>query len=165
MVQALAKGDRGETAVETLTEVGVDVIVPWAASRSVTRWSAERAPKALERWRSAARESAKQSRRARWPEVRGLATTAEVVALLRDAALGLVLHEERHEPPWRRSTPPVSGDVVLVVGPEGGISPDELAAFAGGGASAVRLGPSVLRTSTAGTAAAAVLLSRTSRWS
>ncbi len=164
VVQALAKGDRGETAVETLTEVGVDVIVPWSASRSVTRWSTERAPKALERWRSAARESAKQSRRTRWPEVRGPATTAEVVTLLRAAESGLVLHEEAAIA-LGQVTPPGSGDVVLVVGPEGGISPEELAAFADTGATAVRLGPSILRTSTAGTAAAAVLLSRTPRWS
>ncbi len=161
VVQALAKGDRGETAVETLTEVGVDLIVPWSAARSVTRWSAERAPKALERWRSAARESAKQSRRIRWPEVTGLASTTEVAALLAGAALGLVLHESATEP-LADVEVPESGDVVLVVGPEGGISPEELAAFAV--SSAVRLGPSVLRTSTAGTAAAAVILARTARW-
>ena len=168
VVQALAKGDRGETAVETLTEVGVDVIVPWAAARSVTRWSAERAPKALERWRSAARESAKQSRRIRWPEVRSLASTGDVAALLATATLGLVLHEEAAEPLGLLEIPS-TGDVVLVVGPEGGISPDELAAFTaagpdGAGASVVRLGPSVLRTSTAGTAAAAVVLASTPRW-
>ena len=169
VVQALAKGDRGETAVETLTEVGVDVMVPWSAARSVTRWSDERAPKALERWRSAARESAKQSRRVRWPEVRALASTREVAALLGAAALGLVLHEEATDRLGDVRVPS-SGDVVVVVGPEGGISPDELAAFTVAAEpgrpapSAVRLGPSVLRTSTAGTAAAAVLLARTSRW-
>lgn len=169
VVQALAKGDRGETAVETLTEVGVDVIVPWAATRSVTRWSAERAPKALERWRSAARESAKQSRRVRWPDVRPLASTADVVGLLAAAALGLVLHEEAARP-LAEVDVPSSGDVVLVVGPEGGIAPEELAAFADAAedgrnrSAAVRLGPTVLRTSTAGTAAAAVILARTSRW-
>ena len=164
VVQALAKGDRGETAVETLTEVGVDVIVPWAAARSVTRWSAERAPKALERWRSAARESAKQSRRIRWPEVRPLGTTADVVAILGGAALALVLHEEAGERLASAEVPP-AGDVVLVVGPEGGITPEERAAFTAAGARPVRLGSTVLRTSTAGTAAAAVVLARTARWS
>jgi 16S rRNA (uracil1498-N3)-methyltransferase len=168
VVQALAKGDRGETAVETLTEVGVDVIVPWSAARSVTRWSAERAPKALERWRSAARESAKQSRRIQWPEVRTLASTADVVALLGSSCLGLVLHEEAADPLGLLDIP-ATGDIVLVVGPEGGIASDELAAltaarFDGAPARAVRLGPSVLRTSTAGTAAAAVVMARTARW-
>ena len=164
VVQALAKGDRGETAVETLTEVGVDVIVPWAAARSVTRWSAERAPKALERWRSAARESAKQSRRVWWPELRPLATNADVVEILGGAAVALVLHEGADEPLASAEVPP-AGDVVLVVGPEGGITPEERAAFAAAGARPVRLGSTVLRTSTAGTAAAAVVLARTARWS
>ena len=164
VVQALAKGDRGETAVETLTEVGVDVIVPWAAARSVTRWSAERAPKALERWRSAARESAKQSRRVWWPEMRPLATTADVVAILGGAALALVLHEGADEPLARAEVPP-AGLVVLVVGPEGGITPEERAAFTAAGARPVSLGATVLRTSTAGTAAVAVVLARTARWS
>jgi 16S rRNA (uracil1498-N3)-methyltransferase len=162
VVQALAKGDRGETAVETLTEVGIDVIVPWAASRSVTRWSAERASKSVERWRSVAREAAKQSRRVRWPEVRPLATTADVALILGRADLALVLHEEAGESLGRLQIPP-TGDVVLVVGPEGGISPEELAGF-GSCAQVVRLGPSVLRTSTAGTAAAAVVLAGTTRW-
>ncbi len=165
VVQALAKGDRGETAVETLTEVGVDVIVPWAAARSVTRWSAERAPKALERWRSAARESAKQSRRVWWPEVR--ATRHDRRRGRRSWAvlpLALVLHEGADEPLASAEVPP-AGDVVLVVGPEGGITPEERAAFTAAGARPVRLGSTVLRTSTAGTAAAAVVLARTARWS
>ena len=169
VVQALAKGDRGETAVGTLTEVGVDVIVPWSAARSVTRWSDERAPKALERWRSAARESAKQSRRVRWPEVRALASTPEVAALLGAASVGLVLHEEAAGRVGDVSLP-AAGDVVVVVGPEGGITPEELADLTSvaepsrPAPKAVRLGPSVLRTSTAGTAAASVLLARSSRW-
>ncbi len=163
VVQALAKGDRGETAVETLTEVGVDVIVPWAASRSVTRWTPERAPKALARWRTAAHEAAKQARRCRWPEVTDLVASEGVCGLLADAALGLVLHEEATLP--LASVPvPVDGDFVVVVGPEGGIAPEELSAFIAAGARPVHLGPTVLRTSTAGTAAAAAILSRTSRW-
>ncbi|HYN76013.1 MAG TPA: 16S rRNA (uracil(1498)-N(3))-methyltransferase [Candidatus Limnocylindria bacterium] len=164
VVQALAKGDRGETAVETLTEVGVDVIVPWAAARSVTRWSADRAPKAVERWRATAREAAKQSRRMRWPEVRDPLTTSELTGLLQRSALGLVLHEGADEPLVSAEVPP-AGDVVLVVGPEGGVTPEELATFAAAGARHVRLGATVLRTSTAGTVAAAVVLARTARWS
>ncbi|HEX6878230.1 MAG TPA: 16S rRNA (uracil(1498)-N(3))-methyltransferase [Nocardioidaceae bacterium] len=163
VVQAIPKGDRGELAVEMLTEVGVDVIVPWAASRSVAVWRGERAAKSLAKWRSTAREAAKQSRRAWFPSVAEMAQTSDVVDLLREAALAAVLHEAG-ERPLATLDVPGEGDVVLVVGPEGGISDDELAAFAEVGAEPVRMGRAVLRTSTAGVAAAAALLSRTRRW-
>jgi 16S rRNA (uracil1498-N3)-methyltransferase len=163
VVQALPKGDRGELAVEVMTEIGVDVVVPWAAARCVTRWTGDRGHKALGRWRSTAREAAKQSRRAWFPEVAELATTPEVVSRLGGAALALVLHEAADEA-LADVAPPDSGDVVVVVGPEGGLTDDELAAFRAAGAAAYRLGPTVLRTSTAGPAALAVLLSRTTRW-
>jgi 16S rRNA (uracil1498-N3)-methyltransferase len=164
VVQALPKGDRGETAVETMTEVGVDEVVPWAASRCVTRWrEGGRGDKALARWRATAAAAAKQSRRARFPVVADLATTAAVAGRLAGAAAAVLLHEEASAP-LSAFAPPPAGEVVLVVGPEGGLSPEELAAFATAGASAYRLGPTVLRTSTAGTAALAVLLSRTPRW-
>ena len=160
VVQAIPKGERAELAVEVLTEIGVDTIVPWAASRSVGVWRGERATKSLTKWRAAAREAAKQSRRAWFPEVTEMATTADVAALLDSADLGLVLHEEASVP----IAPIADGSsVVLVVGPEGGIAPEELEAFAG--AQAVRLGPTVLRTSTAGVAAVAALLSGSARWS
>jgi 16S rRNA (uracil1498-N3)-methyltransferase len=151
VVQALAKGDRGELAVELMTEVGVDVVVPWAAARCIAKWT----DKSLQRWRSTAQEAAKQSRRAWFPEVREVASTADVVSLPGQL---LVLHEEASTP---LSALELNGDVVLVVGPEGGIGADELAALGG---RAVRLGDTVLRTSTAGAAAAAVISSRTGRW-
>jgi 16S rRNA (uracil1498-N3)-methyltransferase len=163
VVQALPKGDRGELAVETMTEVGVDVIVPWAAERCVTRWRDERGAKALERWRGTAREAAKQSRRAHWPTVAPLAGADAVADLLAAAALAVVLHEEAAEP-LAAIAVPAAGDVVVVVGPEGGLSPAELERFASAGGAAHRLGPTVLRTSTAGAVAAAVLLAATARW-
>jgi 16S rRNA (uracil1498-N3)-methyltransferase len=163
VVQALPKGDRGELAVETMTETGVDAIVPWAAARCVTQWKAERGQKALARWRSTAREAAKQSRRLRFPEVTDLMTTRQLGELLAGADLAAVLHEEGSLP-LATAELPTAGRIVLVVGPEGGVSPEESAAFAAAGAEPYRLGPSVLRTSTAGTAAAAVLLARTGRW-
>ncbi|MET3963341.1 16S rRNA (uracil1498-N3)-methyltransferase [Marmoricola sp. OAE513] len=161
VVQALPKGDRGELAVEVLTEIDVDRIVPWAASRSVAVWKGERATKGLAKWRATAREATKQARRAWLPEVRELASTAEVVALVAEADLAVVLHEAADLPIAELDLAGVSS-IVVVVGPEGGISDDELAAFAG--ARVVRLGSSVLRTSTAGVAAVAALLSRTDRW-
>jgi 16S rRNA (uracil1498-N3)-methyltransferase len=162
VVQAIPKGDRGELAVEMLTEVGVDVIVPWAAARSVSVWRGDKQAKALAKWRSTARESAKQARRAWFPEVAEMVGTADVVALLRDADVPVVLHEAASGPLGDLPVPG-RGEIVIVVGPEGGISEAELAAFAAVGAEPVRLGSSVLRTSTAGVAATAALLART-RW-
>ena len=164
VVQALPKGDRGELAVEMLTEIGAARIVPWAASRSVAVWKGERAVKSLARWRSTAREAAKQARRSWFPEVSELASTADVERLLATAALGVVLHEEASVS-LASLTVPAAGPVVVVVGPEGGLSPEEVAAFVAAGATSVRLGAEVLRTSTAGVAAAAALLAQTPRWS
>lgn len=167
VVQALPKGDRGELAVETMTETGVDAIVPWAASRCITQWKGDRGLKALAKWRSTAREAGKQSRRTRFPEVADPMTTKQVAALLAAADFAGVLHEDREHGSDALATAelPAKGSIVLVVGPEGGVSPDELAAFEAAGAKPYRLGRSVLRTSTAGTAATALVLARTGRWS
>lgn len=167
VVQALPKGDRGELAVETMTETGVDEIVPWAASRCITQWKGERGLKALGKWRATAREAGKQSRRVRFPLVADAMTTKQVASFLAEADLGVVLHEDRAygSEPLATAELPSTGRIVLVVGPEGGVSPAELEAFAEAGAKACRLGRSVLRTSTAGTAATALLLTRTGRWS
>jgi 16S rRNA (uracil1498-N3)-methyltransferase len=163
-VQALAKGERGELAVEMLTEIGTDVIVPWAAARSIAVWRGDRAAKSLAKWRSTAREAAKQARRSWFPEVTEQATTDDVVALLSAADLAVVLHEDASLPMAALEVPN-SGSIVVVVGPEGGLTPEELATFEAAGLRAVRLGDERLRTSTAGLAAVAALLSRTSRWS
>jgi len=167
VVQALAKGERGELSVELLTEVGVDVVVPWSASRSIAQWRGEKAERGVEKWRATAREASKQSRRPFVTDVRDLAGTAECAALVREAVksggTAIVLHEDAS---LRMAAlrVPQHGDVVLVVGPEGGITEDERATFESAGALAARLGPSVLRTSTAGTVAAAVVLASCGRW-
>jgi 16S rRNA (uracil1498-N3)-methyltransferase len=163
VVQALPKGDRGELAVEVLTEVGVGTIVPWAASRSVAVWRGERIDKGLARWRSTAREAAKQARRSWFPEVADLASTDQVAELVAAASVAMVLHEAAGASVNDVSVP-TTGTMLVVVGPEGGITDDELATFIDAGAHVVRLGVEVLRTSTAGLAAAAALLSRTARW-
>ncbi|MER5913392.1 16S rRNA (uracil(1498)-N(3))-methyltransferase [Streptomyces sp. NPDC001982] len=164
VVQALPKGDRGELAVETMTEVGVDAIVPWQASRCITQWKGDRGLKALGKWRATAREAGKQSRRVRFPEVADAATSKQVAALLAKADFAAVLHESGGTP-LATAELPAEGEIVLVVGPEGGVSPEELELFDQAGAKPYVLGPTVLRTSTAGTAAAALLLGRTGRWS
>jgi 16S rRNA (uracil1498-N3)-methyltransferase len=163
VVQALPKGDRGELAVETMTEVGVDEIVPWAAARCVTRWRPERRDKSLARWRGTAREAGKQARRAWLPAVSDLVTTAQVADRVAAAAGAVVLHEATVTPLSSLDLP-AGGEIVVVVGPEGGLTDDEITALTAAGGRAARLGPTVLRTSTAGAAAAAVLLSRTGRW-
>jgi len=162
VVQALPKGDRGELAVELLTEIGVDEVVPWAASRSVAVWRGDRAAKGHAKWQAAAREAAKQARRPWQPTIAPLATTDEVAARIAGADVALVLHEAATSPLPRGVL--ASGEAILVVGPEGGIADDELATFTEAGATSVRLGSEVLRTSTAGVAAVAALLSTTARW-
>ncbi len=162
LVQALAKGDRGELAVELATEVGVEEILPWSAARCVVRWDGARGEKALQRWRSTAREAGKQSRQARHPTVGDPVTTAGLVQRSAGATL-LVLHEQATVALASVALPAV-GEVLLVVGPEGGLTEDELAALQAAGGQAVRLGRSVLRTSSAGAVAAAVISARTTRW-
>jgi len=162
VAQGIAKGDRGELAVELATEVGVDEVLPWAAARCVVKWEGARGERALARWRSTAREAGKQSRRARHPVV-GDPVGLDALVARAPTACTLVLHEEAAVP-LARVDLPADGEVLLVVGPEGGITPGELSALTSAGATAVRLGASVLRTSTAGAAAAAVVSARTARW-
>jgi 16S rRNA (uracil1498-N3)-methyltransferase len=162
VAQALVKGDRGELAVELATEAGVDAIVPWRASRCVARWDeGPRGAKALAKWRSTVREAAKQSRRAWVPEVAEPVSTAELAALVGKAAKAMVLHESAT---GRLSDLPTEGDLLLVVGPEGGISDEELAVLTDAGAVAVRLGPSVLRASTAAAVALGAIGALSTRW-
>jgi 16S rRNA (uracil1498-N3)-methyltransferase len=163
VVQALPKGERAELAVELLTELGADEIVPWSAANSVARWDGERAAKGVERWQRTAREATKQSRRAWIPTVGALASTEQVAARVRAAAAAFVLHEDA-EAGLRTFPLPGTGELVLVVGPEGGITDAERAALIAAGAACVRLGPEVLRTSTAGGAALAALNVRLGRW-
>lgn len=159
-VQALAKGDRSEVAVESLTELGASRIIAWQASRSVARWVARpgeagKVDKGVAKWQATARESTKQSRRFTVPEV-SFAITDDVLRLIAAAAVAVVCHEDATLP-LARVPLPTSGEVLIVVGPEGGISPDELAAFTGAGAVAVSLGDGVLRTSSAAVVALAQL--------
>ena len=163
VVQAIPKGDRGELAVAEMTEVGVDRIVPWAAARCVAVWQGARGQRSLEKWRVTAREAAKQSRRAWLPEVTDLVATSQVAPLIAEAARAVVLDPDAGTSLARLDLP-ARGDLLLVVGPEGGITESEHEAFRAAGAAACSMGPTVLRTSTAGLVAAAVLLSRSARW-
>jgi 16S rRNA (uracil1498-N3)-methyltransferase len=151
-VQGLAKGDRGELAVEMMTEVGVDEIRPWQAARSIVKWQGERGEKSRAKWQATAREAAKQSRRFRVPLVGDTVSTRALARLLGEVDLALVLHEDGTQS-LAEIELPASGTVVLVIGPEGGIGPEELALLVEAGARVVTLGEGVLRTSTAGVVA------------
>lgn len=159
VAQALAKGDRGELAVELLTEVGVTEILPWQASRSIVRWTGERGTKSLARWRSTAREAAKQSRRLRTPVVSDPVGTSALLERVASADVTLLLHVEA-DLTLADVVLPTRGEVLMVVGPEGGISPDEITVLAEAGGRPTLLTPHVLRTSTAGVVACAGLLLR-----
>ena len=162
LVQALAKGDRDDQAIEAATELGVDAVIPWQARRSIVQWRGERGRKAHRKWVEAVRAAGKQSRRAAFPEVEPLVDLAGLVRRVQAAAATVVLHEEATEP-LAGADLPTSGEILLVVGPEGGISPEELDALAEVGARPMRLGHTVLRSSSAGPAAIAVLSAAT-RW-
>jgi 16S rRNA (uracil1498-N3)-methyltransferase len=163
VVQAIAKGEHAELAVDLLTQVGADVVLPWPAERSVAQWHADRAAKSLARWRATAEQAAKQSRRAWFPEVTepvGLAAVADRVTA---AALAVVLDLDAAASVAALAVP-AAGEIVLVVGPEGGISPAEAETLTAAGAVAARLGPTVLRASSAGAVATGIVLARTARW-
>lgn len=175
LAQSLAKTDRDERAVEAAVELGVDAVVPFAAARSVSRWDAAKETKGRARWQSIAREAAKQSLRAWVPEVRALANSSDLIAL---TATRLIVLDAAGVSPndidWSHSagpdtsgpdtTSPDARETVFIVGPEGGFSPEERDAFAAAGATFVRLGTNVLRTSTAGPVALGIASALSGRW-
>ncbi|TFC21352.1 16S rRNA (uracil(1498)-N(3))-methyltransferase [Cryobacterium sp. MDB1-18-2] len=174
LVQALAKGDRDEMAVQAATELGVDGVVPWAAARSVTRWEGQKVAKGRERWRAIVREASKQSIRPWLPEVADLTSTKQLAVLARGTRMLLLeptadirltrLPSIDDAADAADSQATAARDIVLVVGPEGGIAASELEMLEAAGAVRVRLGDTVLRTSTAGPAALAVLNAALDRW-
>jgi 16S rRNA (uracil1498-N3)-methyltransferase len=165
LVQALAKGDRDELAIQAATELGVDAIVPWQAARSVSVWKGPKADKGRARWQAIVREASKQAIRPRVPRVSAVATTRQLVTRAGDPAVTMLVLDPTAEARLTMNALDArSGEVVLVVGPEGGVAPDELSALTAAGARAVRLGDSVLRTSTAGPAAISVLSAQLGRW-
>ncbi|MGY2746448.1 16S rRNA (uracil(1498)-N(3))-methyltransferase [Pseudarthrobacter sp. O4] len=184
LVQALAKGDRDELAAETATELGIDAVIPWQAERSIVRWKAERAAKAHAKWQSVVTAAAKQARRAWIPEVRSAVDSAGLQAAVAAAGLAIILHEDAVRPlrqvleSWQATlgtqgtldsqpapdAPDAAREVLLIVGPEGGISPREVTRLCGAGAVTALLGHHVLRSSTAGPAATVLASDILGRW-
>ena len=158
VAQALAKGDRADLALEILTEVGVDFILPWRADHSIAKWDDPQKGKA--KWQSIVAQAAKQSRRSWIPEVRDLVSPEKLAEITSEFDVALVLHESAvrsFADVWL----PEQGSILLIVGPEGGISKRELDLLAK--IQQVRMGKTVMRTSTAGAVAAGAILSKT-RW-
>lgn len=170
LVQALAKGDRDELAIEAATELGADEVLPWQAERSIVIWRGDRAAKSRARWVATVRTATKQSRRSRLPRVGiavdGAGLVSRVAEVVADGGAALVLHEDAHRPlaTVELPAPRPGAQILVVVGPEGGISEREVGALEGAGAQTVRLGPHVLRTSTAGPVALALLAQRLGYW-
>lgn len=174
LIQALAKGDRDELAIETATELGIDAVVPWQAERSIVRWKMDKAVKGPEKWRQVVAAAAKQARRAVVPQVGALVGTAGICELIQAADLALILHEDATDSlavvarAWKAeqdscgSGKPLS--VLMIVGPEGGMSGAEVQAFLAAGAQTALLGHHVLRSSTAGPAAVVLLSQELGRW-
>lgn len=163
LAQALPKGERSDLAVELATEAGVDAIVPWQARRCVARWSGAKCERGRQRWQTVARQAAKQARRAYVPEVGECVGTEQLCELVASFDVALVLHEAA-TCALANEVFPARGSVLLIVGPEGGVDPDELAALCAAGAAPVLLGQQVLRTSTAAAVALGALGVLAGRW-
>ncbi|WP_041652069.1 16S rRNA (uracil(1498)-N(3))-methyltransferase [Pseudarthrobacter phenanthrenivorans] len=170
LVQALAKGDRDELAIETATELGIDAVIPWQSERSIVRWKGDRAAKAHAKWQSVVTAAAKQARRAWVPEVRAAVDTAALAGAVEAAELAVILHEDAVRPlravleAWQGADASGPAEVLLIVGPEGGISPREVTRLCGKGAVTALLGHHVLRSSTAGPAAVVLASDVLGRW-
>jgi 16S rRNA (uracil1498-N3)-methyltransferase len=170
LVQALAKGDRDELAIETATELGIDAVLPWQSERSIVRWKGDRAAKAHAKWESVVTAAAKQARRAWIPQVRTMVDTGSLAKAVADADLAIILHEDAKNPlrtvleEWVATKTAVPREVLLIVGPEGGISPREVTRLSDAGAVTALLGNHVLRSSTAGPAAVVLASDILGRW-
>jgi 16S rRNA (uracil1498-N3)-methyltransferase len=170
LVQALAKGDRDELAIETATELGIDAVIPWQSERSIVRWKGDRAARAHAKWESSVAAAAKQARRAWIPEVRAAVETAGLSAAVEAADLAVILHEDAVRPlrtvleRWQANAGAGHREILLIVGPEGGISPREVTKLCDQGAVTALLGHHVLRSSTAGPAAVVLASDVLGRW-
>ena len=161
VAQALAKGERSDLAVESLTEVGVDEIIPWQANRCIVKWD-DKSEKGVEKWKQIARESSKQSRRAFFPEILNCLNSKELVGIFEDFSKVIVLDPDSTVL-FTDLVEHITEDVLLIIGPEGGIDENEMQLFSEYGALTATLGETILRTSTAGGISVAILHSKT-RW-
>jgi 16S rRNA (uracil1498-N3)-methyltransferase len=156
VVQAIPKGDRAKEAIELLTEAGVDTIIPWTSSRSIGKGS--------DKFAITAREASKQSRRLRIPRVVDAASTDQICALIKQSSCTVVFHESASSGLSELKLPLGISDVVIIIGPEGGITDEELTRFTDAGAMLSRMGRPVLRSAHAGIAAVSALCAKLQVW-
>ena len=171
LVQALAKGDRDLQAIETATEIGVDEVIPWAAERSIADWPAKKRERMAAKWENLLAAASLQARRSRFPVLHDLVRGSSLAQSVGDADAVFVLHETTQRRLSDALADLAAGDpaqlparIVFVVGPEGGISDGELDALTGRGALPVCLGPTILRSSSAGSAGLVLAQNSLGRW-
>ena len=164
IIQALAKGDRDELAIQAATELGCWGVVPWQADRSISKWEGAKIAKSVDRWQTIVSEAAKQSLRVFEPVVVQPVTSKQLIALVTDFDLVLVLDPTAETGLGEVVIGDQQKSVAIVVGPEGGISEQELENFWAAGAKRVHLGAPILRTSTAGVAAISVIQAKLGLW-
>lgn len=161
VAQAIAKGDRADLSIELLTEVGVDQIIPWQANRCISKLE-DKSDKLIQKWQNTSRESTKQSRRAFVPQILDLVTTSQLVNLFNNYEKVVILDPDSDNK-FIDTVKSVTRNVLLVIGPEGGIDDSEMQSFKVANANFASLGNSILRTSSAGAISSAILLANT-KW-
>jgi 16S rRNA (uracil1498-N3)-methyltransferase len=164
IIQALAKGDRDELSIQAATELGCWAVVPWQAERSISKWEGAKIAKSVDRWQTIVSEAAKQSLRVFEPLVAQPIGSKQLVASVKGFDLVLVLDPTAAEGLGSIGLTAEQKSVAVIVGPEGGISDHELEALEEAGAKRVHLGEPILRTSTAGVAAIAVIQAKLGLW-
>ena len=160
LVQAITKSDRNKEMLELAVEAGVDRIIPWQSERSISKWQSD----SEQKWQVGIKQSCKQARQIRLPQLMQVMSTAEVIKRIGEGGFGIVFHEEESTKFSELTIPNSQSSVYLVIGPEGGISEQELLSFQNNGSKVVRLGDTVLRSAHAGFAALSAVQTKLGRW-
>ena len=160
LVQAITKSDRNKEMLELAVEAGVDRIIPWQSERSISKWQSD----SEQKWQVGIKQSCKQARQVKLPQLMQVMSTSEVIKSIGEGGFGIVFHEEASTKFSDLTIPNSQSSVYLVIGPEGGISEQELLSFQNNGSKVVRLGDTVLRSAHAGFAALSAVQTKLGRW-
>ena len=160
LVQAITKSDRNKEMLELAVEAGVDRIIPWQSERSISKWQSD----SEQKWQVGIKQSCKQARQVKLPQLMQVMSTSEVIKSISEGGFGIVFHEEASTKFSDLTIPNSQSSVYLVIGPEGGISEQELLSFQNNGSKVVRLGDTVLRSAHAGFAALSAVQTKLGRW-
>jgi 16S rRNA (uracil1498-N3)-methyltransferase len=160
LVQAITKSDRNKEMLELAVEAGVDRIIPWQSERSISKWQSD----SEQKWQVGIKQSCKQARQVKLPQLMQVMSTSEVIKSIGEGGFGIVFHEEASTKFSDLTIPNSQSSVYLLIGPEGGISEQELLSFQNNGSKVVRLGDTVLRSAHAGFAALSAVQTKLGRW-